>query len=226
MLLHLHGFYDSHNHLIDYLDGLFSLRGDVDDLRLLHLRCVDDVFVDLSLVRFCFVFLRILGCFTFTVQTTWVKLMIMSNTTVDPMSVNVGIVRFSIAPLLKSCFSMCKLRAASGPRSAPSLVCCLLRADCGSAASTANASAWGCNVVCEERSWHLNVIVFELRRCCVRCGLPYWLVQSLVPEVPFPKRLVLGNCLPLVMESGRPQSTNAGPIPRLINPVEMSTSWC
>ena len=42
--------------------GLFSLRGDLDDLRLLNLHCVDDVFahsLDLSLGRFCLVFLRV-----------------------------------------------------------------------------------------------------------------------------------------------------------------------
>ena len=43
-------------------NGLFSLCDDLDDLRLLNLHCVDDVFalsLDLSLGRFCLVFLRI-----------------------------------------------------------------------------------------------------------------------------------------------------------------------
>ena len=35
--------------------------------------------------------------------------MIMSNTTVDTMGMDVGIVSVTIAPLLKSCFTMCKL---------------------------------------------------------------------------------------------------------------------
>ena len=45
-------------------DGFFSLRGALDDLRLLHLHCVDEVFghsFDLSLGRCCLVFLRICG---------------------------------------------------------------------------------------------------------------------------------------------------------------------
>ena len=54
---------------------------------------------------------------------------------------------------------MRKLRGASGARSAPPLVCCLLCADCPLAASSTSASAWCRDVMREGSGRHLGVIV-------------------------------------------------------------------
>ena len=62
MLLHIHDVFDSCGHLVDFSRWILSLRGALNDLRLLHLHCVDDVFghsFDHSLGRCCLVFLRI-----------------------------------------------------------------------------------------------------------------------------------------------------------------------
>ena len=69
--------------------------------------------------------------------------MIMSNTIVGTLSMDVGTVRFTIAPLLQSRFTVCKLRATSGARGASSFFHRLLCADSPLEASTTNASAWG-----------------------------------------------------------------------------------
>ena len=58
-------------------DGFFSLRGALDDLRLLHLHCVDDVFghsFDLSLGRCCLVSLRICGMLHLHCVDDWLDL--------------------------------------------------------------------------------------------------------------------------------------------------------
>ena len=106
----------------------------------------------------------------------------MSNTSVDTIGMDVGVARVTIAPLLKSCFSMCNLRAADGARGAPSRVCCLLRVDGTLAASSTNASAWCSDVMREESGRHLGVIVSAdrvsqlsvndgFRNVCVTCDL-------------------------------------------------------
>ena len=71
-------------------DGFFSLRGDLDDLRLLHLHYVDDVFghsFDLSLGRCCLDFLRICGMLHLHCVDYWLDLCDhnLSNDSLDPV---------------------------------------------------------------------------------------------------------------------------------------------
>ena len=71
-------------------DGLFSLRGDLDDLRLLNLHCVDDVFahsLDLSLGRFCLDFLVIVAMLHLHCVDDWLDLcvQILFNDSLDPV---------------------------------------------------------------------------------------------------------------------------------------------
>ena len=85
--------------------------------------------------------------------------MIMSNTFVDTLGMYVSIVGFTIAPLLKTRFTVCKPRATSGARGASSLVCWLSRADSPLTGSSTKASAWRSDVMREGSSSHLGVIV-------------------------------------------------------------------
>ena len=71
------------------LDGFFSLR-DLDDLRLLHLHCVDDVFghsFGLSLGRCCLVFLRICGMLHLHCVDDWLDLCVheLFNDSLNPV---------------------------------------------------------------------------------------------------------------------------------------------
>ena len=70
-------------------DGFFSLR-DLDDLRLLHLHCVDDVFghsFGLSLGRCCLVFLRICGMLHLHCVDDWLDLCVheLFNDSLNPV---------------------------------------------------------------------------------------------------------------------------------------------
>ena len=89
----------------------------------------------------------------------WVQLMIMANSSIKTMGMDVGALTVSVTPLLQACFSVAELLTAHAAGTALAFVCSLLCADSPLAASASNLSMWRGSVVHERGSWHLAVIV-------------------------------------------------------------------